>query len=95
VRTDYLRVADALAAIENSEQYARRGREEFEANELIQVWFLYHLAIIGEALRATSGEFQAARTEGFLSIGSQGRGVSGFEFPGDFVQMTIAPHAAS
>jgi uncharacterized protein with HEPN domain len=60
VRTDLLRVADALAAIQKIEEYAGRGRDEFETNELIQVWFLYHLAIVGEALRAMSGEFQGA-----------------------------------
>jgi uncharacterized protein with HEPN domain len=59
MRTDYLRVADALAAIRKIQQYAARGRTEFDENELIQVWFLYHLAIIGEALRAMSAAFQA------------------------------------
>jgi uncharacterized protein with HEPN domain len=52
MRTDLLRVDDALSAIAKIEQYAGRGRETFFANELIQVWCFYHLAIIGEALRA-------------------------------------------
>ena len=62
MRTDLLRVADALAAIQKIEEYAERGREEFDDNELIQVWFLYHLAIIGEAMRAMSSEFQSAHS---------------------------------
>lgn len=68
MRTDFLRVADALAAIQKIEEYAGRGREEFDASELIQVWFLYHLAIVGEALRAMSSEFQSAH----LTINWQG-----------------------
>jgi Uncharacterized conserved protein len=60
VRGDLHRVDDALAAIGRIEQYAERGLAEFETNELIQVWFLYHLAVVGEALRAMSAQFQSA-----------------------------------
>lgn len=59
MRTDLLRVDDALAAIDRIRGYHSRGRKAFDADELIQVWFLYHLAVIGEALRAMSAEFQA------------------------------------
>lgn len=57
-----MRVADALAAISNIERWSKHGRSEFDRNELVQVWFLYHLAVIGEALRAMSPEFQAAHS---------------------------------
>lgn len=60
MRTDHLRVSDALAAIRRIEDHASAGREEFEGNELLQVWFLYHLAVVGEALRAMSSDFQNA-----------------------------------
>jgi uncharacterized protein with HEPN domain len=60
VRSDLHRVEDALPAIGRIDEYAQRGRNEFDDNELVQVWFLYHLAIVGEALRAMSAEFQAA-----------------------------------
>jgi uncharacterized protein with HEPN domain len=60
VRTDFLRVADALAAIDKIDQYVGSGQAAFRENELIQVWILYHLAVVGEALRAMSAEFQAA-----------------------------------
>jgi uncharacterized protein with HEPN domain len=38
-------------------------REAFEADELIQVWVLYHLQVIGEAVRALSEEFKADHPE--------------------------------
>jgi uncharacterized protein with HEPN domain len=50
LRSDLHRVQDALVAISRIDEYAKRGVNEFQTNELIQVWFLYHLAIIGEAL---------------------------------------------
>ena len=53
MRTDLLRAGDALSAIGRIEQYFSRGREAFFADELIHlVWFLYHLAVVGEALRS-------------------------------------------
>lgn len=59
MRTDLLRVTDALSAIRRIEERATSGRDAFDRDELVQVWCLYHLAIIGEALRAMSPEFQA------------------------------------
>ena len=38
------------------ERYAARGREAFERDELIQVWVIHHLQLIGEAVRALSSE---------------------------------------
>ena len=46
------RLRDILEAINNIERYASRGRPEFEADELLQNWFVRHLQIIGEAARA-------------------------------------------
>jgi uncharacterized protein with HEPN domain len=45
-------------AIERIERYAGRGWEEFASNELIQVWVVRHLEIIGEAARGLSAEFR-------------------------------------
>jgi uncharacterized protein with HEPN domain len=45
------RLRDILEAIEHIERYARRGRDTFERDELIQNWFVRHLQIIGEAAR--------------------------------------------
>jgi len=46
------RLRDVLEAIERIERYAARGRDVFEGDELIQSWFVRHLQIIGEAVRA-------------------------------------------
>lgn len=63
MRVDQERLADVLEAIERIEKYARRGREEFEQDELIQNWIVHHLQIIGEALRAMSTEFRDRHPE--------------------------------
>jgi len=52
MRDDKARLHDILEAIEHVEKYAVKGRTAFEADELIQVWFLRHLQIIGEACRS-------------------------------------------
>jgi uncharacterized protein with HEPN domain len=54
MRNDRERLHDILEAIELIEKYASEGRTVFERNELIQIWFLRHLQIIGEACRALS-----------------------------------------
>jgi uncharacterized protein with HEPN domain len=56
VRDPLQRLQDILDAIENIERYARRGREAFENDELIQHWCVRHLQIIGEAVRALPSE---------------------------------------
>jgi uncharacterized protein with HEPN domain len=59
MRDERERLLDIQEAIERIERYATRGREAFEQDELIQIWVLYHLQIIGEAARALSPEFTA------------------------------------
>ena len=54
MRDDRERLLDILEAIERIEKYAARGRTVFDEDELIQTWVLYHLQIIGEAVRALS-----------------------------------------
>jgi uncharacterized protein with HEPN domain len=58
MRRDLERVRDMLAGIANIERYAARGYEAFEAEELIQVWMVHNLQIIGEAARSISDEFR-------------------------------------
>lgn len=55
-----LDILDAIAAIEH-----HRGRDKagFERDELLQVWFLRHPQIIGEAARALPGDVQALAPE--------------------------------
>lgn len=40
---------DRREAITKIERYTSRGRVAFEQEELVQVWILYHLQVIGEA----------------------------------------------
>ena len=54
MRDDDERLRDILEAIERIEKYASRGRDAFDADELIQTWVLHHLQIVGEAVRAIS-----------------------------------------
>jgi uncharacterized protein with HEPN domain len=45
------RVLDILDAITAIERYSGRDEASIECDELLQVWFLRHLRIIGEAAR--------------------------------------------
>lgn len=57
------RLRDILEAIARIERYAARGREAFEKDELIQVWILHHLQIIGEAAARLGREFHETHPE--------------------------------
>ena len=57
------RLRDIIEAIERIERYAKRGREAFEDDELIQVWVLYHLQMIGEAAARLGREFHQAHPQ--------------------------------
>jgi uncharacterized protein with HEPN domain len=63
VRDSRERRIDILEAIERIEKYALGGREEFERNELVQVWILHHLQVLGEAVNALRPEFQQDHPE--------------------------------
>jgi uncharacterized protein with HEPN domain len=58
VRDPKERLRDILDGIANIERYAERGRQAFEADELIQNWFVRHLQIIGEAARGLPQELR-------------------------------------
>jgi uncharacterized protein with HEPN domain len=58
MRDDRERLLDIQEAIAAIERHAARGREAFEADELIQIWMVHHLQIIGEAGRALSEDFR-------------------------------------
>ena len=59
MRGDERRLSDIIDAIEQIDRYAARGKDAFDTEELVQVWMLHHLEIIGEALRSMSDEFRA------------------------------------
>lgn len=54
MRDDRERLLDILDAIKQIEKYAVKGFETFLQDELIQVWVIHHLQIIGEASRNLS-----------------------------------------
>ena len=58
MRGDRERLLDIQEAIQRIEKYAAQGREAFDRDELIQNWFVRHLQIIGEAVRALPAEFK-------------------------------------
>jgi len=63
VREPRERLQDILDAIGHIERYAQRGRVAFEADELLQNWFVRHLQIIGEAARAVPDEWKLLAPE--------------------------------
>ena len=63
MRENRERVLDILEAIERIEKYGLGGREEFDRNELVQIWVLHHLQILGEAVNALRPELQEKHPE--------------------------------
>ena len=58
MKEDRDRLEDILEAIERIERYAEKGRNIFEADELIQTWFIHHIQVIGEGARRLSQELR-------------------------------------
>lgn len=56
MRRDDERLRDILDAIAAIKRYANEGRQAFNERELIQVWIVHHLQIIGEAANSLSDE---------------------------------------
>jgi uncharacterized protein with HEPN domain len=54
------RLKDILEAIAKIERYAARGQETFKQDELLQVWVLYHIQVIGEAAAQLGKAFHEA-----------------------------------
>ncbi len=63
MRDDRERLLDIQEAIARIEKYAARGREAFEADELVQTWILHYLQIIGEAARELTTDLRARSPE--------------------------------
>ncbi len=49
-RSTSYRLRDIQGAIANIERYTIEGRQAFDESELVQVWVIYHLIVIGEAI---------------------------------------------
>jgi len=54
MRDDELRFLDMAEAIRQIEKYAAEGKSAFETSELVQVWIVHHLQVLGEAARGVS-----------------------------------------
>jgi uncharacterized protein with HEPN domain len=57
MRDPSARLRDILDAIAAIERYADRGRSAFEDDELIQIWIVHHLQIVGEAAARLGSDF--------------------------------------
>jgi len=67
VRDDRARLEDIRDAIAEIEKRAPRECEDLEHDEMLRVWVLYHLQIIGEACRGLSEEFRERHPEDIWS----------------------------
>ncbi|MGA2120942.1 MAG: DUF86 domain-containing protein [Methanoregula sp.] len=58
MRSDRDRLVDINEAIQRIMEKIPPGKEEFANSDLLQVWVLYHIQVIGEAANGISPEFQ-------------------------------------
>ena len=63
MRDDAGRLQDILDSIQRIEERVGGGRQRFESEEMLQVWVVHHLQIIGEAARAISPALRVAHPE--------------------------------
>jgi uncharacterized protein with HEPN domain len=63
MRTDRLRLLDAIEQIELITSFSARGREAFFNDLLVQSAVLHRLALLGEACRGVSPELREAHAE--------------------------------
>ncbi len=62
MRTDRDRLIDILESIHRIDEKIPRRREEFIRSDLLQIWVIYHIQVIGEAANGLSPEFQQSHT---------------------------------
>jgi len=82
MRDDRLRLADIRDAIEQVEKYTQQGRTAFDEDELVRVWVLHHLEIIGEACRGLSENFRQSHPEEIWSDAISFRNVLAHQYFG-------------
>ena len=63
MRNDRERLLDIIEAIERIERHVRGGRGAFAGQELVQVWVIHNLEIVGEAARGVSEDLRRRRPD--------------------------------
>ncbi|OGP57494.1 MAG: nucleotidyltransferase [Deltaproteobacteria bacterium RBG_13_61_14] len=63
MRDDRERLLDILEAITRIDKYSAQGRAAFDREDLLQVWIVHYLQIIGEAARSLSPGLKAQHPE--------------------------------
>lgn len=58
MRTDHDRLRDIVEAIGRIREKIPASKEEFLASDLLQIWVLYHVQVIGEAANGITPAFQ-------------------------------------
>ena len=57
------RLRDILDAMDRIDRYATLGRKSFEESELVQIWIIHHLLVIGEAAAQLGRGIHDAHTD--------------------------------
>ncbi len=57
------RLRDIKEAIKQITKYTDLGRQAFDQDELVRIWVIHHLEIIGEAARSIPQEFKKKHQE--------------------------------
>lgn len=63
MRSPRHRLLDILEAIRRIESQSTRGKDVFDRDELVQVWVIHHLQLIGEAARALPEDLHTSHPE--------------------------------
>ena len=63
MRDSYERLRDMQEAIMHIMKYTSQGRDLFYHDELVQIWVIHHLEIIGEATRTIPDDFRNLHPE--------------------------------
>jgi uncharacterized protein with HEPN domain len=63
MRDDKLRLEDAKGAINKILKYSKQGRTAFEDNELIQIWIVHHMQVLGESAAKLSEQLKDKHPE--------------------------------
>jgi len=63
MRSDRSRLLDIDEAVQRIMEKLPSTKEEFGQSDLLQVWVLYHIQVIGEAANGISPEFQKQHLE--------------------------------